>query len=200
MKLYSDGFSPNAIRVERFLNVKGRAIEVVPVNVPAGESRTPEFLAINPLGQIPVLVLDDGTVLSESVAICRYLESVFPTPPLFGTGAVGAAVVEMWQRRMEFRLFTPAVEVGHHGAPELAHAFDQIPAFAELNRRVVAETYVWLDRELKMRPYVAGDAVSIADITALCGVDVARFWKVPLPNSCAQAEAWADRVRTHLCR
>ena len=110
MKLYDGGKAPNPRRVRVFLKEKGIEVPLVPVDLGTMAHKSAEFTAINPLQRVPALVLDDGTIITESIAICRYFEALHPEPALFGKGAREAAVVEMWQRRMEFQLLT---QVGH---------------------------------------------------------------------------------------
>jgi glutathione S-transferase len=113
MKLYN-GLSPNGARVTTFLAEKGVDIPTVDISVLDGQTRTPEFRKINSLGQVPVLELDDGTILTESVAICRYLELIHPKPSLFGESRVEQAQIEMWNRRMERHIFDTVGNVGMH--------------------------------------------------------------------------------------
>jgi glutathione S-transferase len=111
MKLYDLAGSPNTRRTRIFIAEKSADIEIVPIDMAKGEHSTPEFLAKNSLGKLPVLELDDGTCLSESVAICRYLETVYLDPPLFGTDPIERAQVDMWERRMEIDILIPVMQV-----------------------------------------------------------------------------------------
>ncbi len=175
MKLYTHPGAPNPRRVHIYLVEKGIEIPFVRVDIRKRENRTPAFLArVNPMGGLPVLELDDGSFLAESIAICRYLEALHPEPALFGGSAKEQGVVEMWLRRIELNLMVPVGLVWIHGSP-LTRAVmkEQIPAVAEQNRRVVARTFSFLDAQLASREFLAGDTFSMADIVALCTLDFA---------------------------
>ena len=189
MELYVDKAAPNARRVLMFVAEKKLELRVIEINVAEQENRTPEFLAINPLGQVPVLKLADGLCISETMAICRYLDEISDSPSLFGQGAEQRAIVHMWSRRVEYGLFVPAVEYGHHTHPVFRERFDQIQKFADLNRHLIEDTYALLDSQLDKTRFIAGDKFSVADIVAYCGVELARLWDIP-----------ADRLLKALCR
>jgi glutathione S-transferase len=174
MKLYQSHFSPNSRRVRIYLAEKGLEIPFVEVDISKGQSRTPEYLKINPMGQVPALVLDDGTSIAESIAICRYFEALHPEPSLFGSTAKEIAVIEMWQRRIELNWFVPLTEYWLHSAPMYAHSIKQIPELAEQNSMAVRQFLVRLDCELADREYVAGNHYTIADIVALAAMDHAN--------------------------
>ena len=151
----------------------------IPVEMPKTRE---DLLACNPLGQIPVLMLDDGTALAESVSICRYLEELYPTPRLLGGSPREKAIIDMWQRRVEFRLFIPAVEYGHHTQRAFEGVFRQYPEWGESNRGVIESMFATLGNQLANRPFIAGVRFSIADITAYCGIETARFWGIDIPS------------------
>ena len=174
MILYDSTHAPNPRRVRIFLAEKGIEVPMRQVDLARRESRTEAFLAKNPLGAVPVLELDDGTCIAESVAICRYFEETQPAPPLFGTGARERALVEMWERRMESELFRNVAGTFQNTHEFFKGRIEQIPALGERCRRVARERLAWVDRELAGRPFVAGDRYTIADITALCAVDFGR--------------------------
>ncbi|TIN05143.1 MAG: glutathione S-transferase, partial [Mesorhizobium sp.] len=136
MKLYC-GIGPNSYRVRIFMAEKGVDVPRVDVDLTKGEHKTPQFLELNSLGQIPVLVLDDGTVITESIAICRYLEALHPTPALFGSDAVSQGKVEMWNRRAEIEIFGTIGSIALHSDPMFAERLVQFPAFAETQREAV---------------------------------------------------------------
>jgi glutathione S-transferase len=166
------------------------------VEIDLGEKQNfdPEFVALNPLARVPVLELDDGTCIAESVAICRYFEEEQPEPPLFGTGSVGRATVEMWNRRMEFEVVGNISFAFRHGHPYWKDRIEQVPDFADLCRRTIEERMVWLDGELKGREYIAGDAYTIADITAICGFDLGRVAKIRIPDNMSNLSRWYATV------
>ena len=196
MKLYDGGRAPNPRRVRIFLAEKGIEVERVPVDMGAMGHHAPEIAALNPLKRLPVLELDDGTAISETMAICRYFEEERPDPPLFGTGAVGKAIVEMWQRRMEMHLLLLVANVFRHSHPAMAEwEKPQLPAFAEANRPKVEDTLRWLDGELANREWIAGDAFSVADITAAVAVDFMKPARLSVPEDCANVSRWHAAAR-----
>jgi glutathione S-transferase len=183
MRLYDSKMAPNPRRVRIFLAEKGVQVPLVQVDLAKAESRQPAFRAKNPLGGVPVLELDDGTCIAESVAICRYFECLHPDPPLFGTDAKGQALVEMWQRRMEFELFQTITGVFRHTHAFFEGRIEQVPEYGAVCRRAAERALAWLDEELAGRPFVAGDRFTVADITALCGIDFGRVSGIkPAPD------------------
>jgi glutathione S-transferase len=200
MKLYNeDDPAPNPRRVRIFMNEKGLDIELVPTPLMKRAHKSPEHLARNPLGQVPVLELDDGSHLSESVSICRYLEELHPEPNLFGRDAKERAVVDMWIRRVEFRLMAPLGQVWVHTHPFTAAVATatmgrQFKDFGEANRKLVAGACRLFDRELQGRAYVAGDRYTMADIVAQATFDFARFVGVDIPEACKHVNDWHTRV------
>ena len=195
MKLYDNRHAPNPRRVRIFLAEKGIEVPTVQVDLTKREQKSEAMKRLNSLGSIPVLELDDGDGIAESVAICRYFEELHPEPPLFGRGAKGRAQVEMWNRRIELGLLMPVAQVWIHGSPYTAKLVKQIPAAAEFNREVVARFLAWLDRELEGRDFLAGDAYSVADITALCTLDFATgLVGIELDPALAQIARWHAAV------
>ncbi len=195
MRLYQ-GDGPNSYRVRIFLAEKGIEVPLVRVDFAKGEHRSPEFLKLNSLGQIPVLVLDDGTVITESVAICRYFEELHPTPALFGGDAVERAKVEMWNRRAEIEVFGTIGSVALHSDPFFKDRLVQFPAFAETQRQAVPKKWAWVDREMDDgRPFIAGDGFSIADISAAVAGWVGEFFGMPIPEGLRNVNRWNERVR-----
>ena len=197
MKLYDMTRAPNPRRVRIFLAEKGIEVDTVQVDVLAGENLTDAYLKINPRGLIPSLELDDGTCLTETVAICRYLEETHPDPPLMGASPLDKARVEMWQRVMEQDGLAAVGETYRNSAPNLAGrrmagtaGGDQIPEIAEQGRERVAEFLDMLDERLGASDYVAGDSFSIADITALCTVDFARAIHMAPADSHTNIKRW----------
>ena len=166
MKLYQYTLSPNSRRVRIFIAEKGVELPFIHVDITRGESHIPEYLKINPMGAVPVLELDDGSYIAESVAICRYFEALQPEPSLFGVAPLEIARIEMWQRRIELKWYMPATMFWLHSSPVNAARIKQIPEWAEQNREAVSKFLGWLDGEMAHREYVAGDKFSIADILA----------------------------------
>ncbi|MDX2166336.1 MAG: glutathione S-transferase [Deltaproteobacteria bacterium] len=194
MKLYDSQTAPNPRRVRVFLAEKGVSVPVEQVDIVSAENRQPAFRAKNPTGGVPVLELDDGTCIAESVAICRYFEELHPSPPLMGTDAKDRAVVEMWQRRMELELFNPITQVFRNGHPFFAGRIPQVPEWGEVSRKHAEASLAWLDRELAQREFVAGDRYSIADITALCGIDFGRVSKIRIAPELTNLTRWHAAV------
>ncbi len=203
MKLYDSKRAPNPRRVRIFMAEKGITCDNVQINIVKGENISSEFLAVNPRGVLPTLVLDDGTVIDESVAICRYLEETHPEPPLMGTDPVSKAHIESRQRHMEFDGLLGASEAFRNSFPGFASrglagnmgTVDAIPALADRGKRSVAKFYERLNADLGESSYVAGDAFSIADITALCVVDFAAgAARVAIPESCENLTRWHEAV------
>ena len=196
MKLYDAGPAPNPRRVRIFLAEKGITLPLVPVDLAKGEHLGQDFTALNPFQRTPVLELDDGTVITESIAICRYFEELQPDPPLFGTGALGRALVEMWQRRLELELFLAVAAVFRHTHPAMAQAeVPQVPAWAEANRPRVEAALRLLDGHLADKPFMCGDAFTVADITGLVSVDFMRWARLAVPEGLVHLQAWIERVK-----
>ena len=197
MLLYDAPLAPNPRRVRIFIAEKGLKIATRTVDLMALEHKQPDFARVNPLAAVPALELDDGAVLTESVAICRYLESLAPQPPLFGETPREQAFVEMWQRRMEFSLFLPVALAFRHSHPRLAALENpQFPDFAEAQRPRAVEAMRFLDRELAGRAFVAGDRFTIADITAYVALELTRLARVEIPADLPHLARWRAGTAT----
>lgn len=194
MKIYDSKTAPNPRRVRIFLAEKGIEVPYVEVDIAQRENSTPEFLELNPLGRLPVLQLDDGTTLAESVAICRYFEGIQPQPNLMGEGARESAEIEMWQRRMEFELFLPISMTFRHTHAFFRGRYPQVPEWGEECRKHAEHTMRWLDRELGRREFIAGARYTIADITALCALDFGRVSKIRIAEDKANLTRWYAAV------
>jgi glutathione S-transferase len=175
MKLYTYPGAPNPRRVHIYLAEKGLTVPFERVDIMTRANRTPEFLAnVNPLGGIPVLALDDGTHIAESVAICRYFEALHPEPSLFGRTPAEIGRIDMWNRRVEMTFMQPVGLAWIHGSPlTKAVVKHQIAEMAEQARGLVRSSFAFLDGELAKRAFIAGDAYSMADILALTTFDFA---------------------------
>ena len=196
MKLYDGGRAPNPRRVRIFLAEKGFSVPRVPVDMGAMEHRGGEVSARNPLRRLPVLELDDGTVLCESVAICRYFEELQPEPALFGRGALGKAQVEMWQRRVELNLFMPVSQAFRHIHPAMKEwEVPQVPEWGEANKPKALDFLVLLDAELAQRQFAAGDEFSIADITGLVAIDFMKPARITIPDELTNVIRWHNALR-----
>jgi len=195
MKLYDFGRAPNPRRVRIFLAEKGIKVPSEQVDLGQLQQRSEAYRAINPMQRVPALMLDDGTVIAESIAICRYFEGVQPEPVLFGRGALAAALVEMWNRRAEIHLLLPASSVFQHLHPAMKQMVNpQVAEWGEANKPRVVDFLKFLDGELKGRPYVAGADYTVADITALVAVDFMRVSKMTVPDDLINVRRWHEAV------
>jgi glutathione S-transferase len=191
MKLYDSGRAPNPRRTRIFLAEKGISVPSEQVDMMAMQHKTPEYAAINPLQRMPALVLDDGTVITESIAICRYFEALQPEPSLFGVGAKEIALIEMWNRRCELNFMANVANVFRHLHPAMKELeVPQVAEWGEANKPRVIWFLELLDRELAERPFVAGDRFSVADITALVAYDFMKPSKLAVPENLNNLRRW----------
>lgn len=191
MKLYDGGRAPNPRRVRVYLAEKGIKIPTEQVDLGAMAQKSAAYTAVNPLQRVPALVLDDGTIITESIAICRYFEMQHPQPALFGRDAKDAAMVEMWQRRMELNLLFPISHIFRNSHPAMAQMeVPQVPAWAEANKPRVIEFLQLLDGELGKRRYIAGESFTVADITGLVALDFMKPAKLSVPDNLANVKRW----------
>ncbi len=201
MKLYEFAAAPNPRRVRIFVAEKGMTLDTEQVNIRAGEQFSDDFRALNPYCTVPALVLDDGTCISESFAICRYLEALKPEPPLMGTDARDQGLVEMWHRRVEIHglmaiadaLRNTAERFQNHAVPS-TKSYAQIPELAERGMSRISDFFEMLDERLADSAHVAGEAYSIADILALVSVDFAAVVKMTPPDNLGALKAWHEKV------
>ena len=193
MKLYDMQMAPNPRRVRVFLAEKGiDNVELVPVDISKREHKSDGYMAgVNRMGQVPTLELDDGSHISESMAICRYFEEIQPDPPLFGRDAKEKAEVEMWSRRAELNIMTCVAAGFRHTSDFFKGLEDQVPAWGELNKGKAPERFTWLDGVLADREFVAGANYSVADITSLIAVDFARVVGLKVTDE------WPNLARWH---
>ncbi len=195
MKIIETAVAPNPRRVRMFLAEKGISVPTEEVDLMAGDLKTVAFTRLNPLQRVPVLILDDGTAISETVAICRYFEEIAPAPPLMGRDPRDKAIVEMWNRRVEHGLFQAIAAVFRHLNPKMAHLeVPQVPAWGEANREKVMEHLAILDGQLAENSCVAGDAFSIADITAYIAVGFMKPAKLTVPPEMSNVLRWFAEV------
>ncbi len=194
MKLYDTTIAPNPRRVRIFLAEKGIEVPTVQVDIGKRENQEPAFLAKNPMGGVPILELDDGTIIAESVAICRYFEELNPEPPLMGIDSTDRAVVEMWQRRMELEVALPVMMTFRNTHDYLKGRIVQVPEYGEVSRKHALTRFEWLDRELDDREFVAGDRYTIADITLLIGIDFGRVSNIRIDSEHKNLTRWYGEV------
>jgi glutathione S-transferase len=191
MKLYEAARAPSPRRVRIFLAEKGISLPTQQVDLGALEQFSDAYAAVNPFRQVPVLELDDGTRITESVAICRYLDELHPAPPLFGTTALERAKVEMWTRRLDLLLYTPIAQVFRHTSPGMAEREKpQIAEWAEVNRGRVADDLRVIDGELGDQPFITGERFSIADISGLMALDFLRAARLTVPEELTRVRRW----------
>jgi glutathione S-transferase len=195
MQLYDGGRAPSPRRVRIFLAEKGINVPIVPVDLGKLEQKDPEFLKVNPMARVPALVLDDGTVISETMAISRYFEMLHPEPNLLGRDALEAAKIEMWNRRIEHGLYTYVQAVFRHTHPAMADMEKpQISAWAEANKPRVFEFLEVFDFELAHRRFAALDRFTVADITGLVSVDFMKPAKLAIPDSMRNVRRWHEEI------
>jgi glutathione S-transferase len=195
MKLYDGGRAPSPRRVRIFLAEKDIDVPKVPVDLAKLEQKSESFRALNPLQRVPVLVLDDGTVIAETMAICRYFEALHPEPNLFGRDAIEIAKVEMWNRRIELGLYSAVQAIFRHGHPAMAKMqVPQVAQWAEINKPRVAEFLEILNDALAGRKFVAGDRFSVADITGLVAIDFMKPAKLELSEPYQHVRRWHAEI------
>jgi glutathione S-transferase len=195
MKILQTRTAPNPRRVRIFLAEKGIEVPYEELDLVKGELKTPEFTQLNWFQRVPVLVLDDGTAIAETIAICRYFEETQPEPALFGKGALGRATVEMWNRRMELGLLLSVAQAFRHLHPAMAQLeVPQVAAWGEANKPKAMDIIGFMDGELASRRFIAGDEYSVADITALVAVDFMKPARIQRPADLANLERWYQEV------
>ena len=194
MKIYDFTQAPNPRRVRVFLAEKGLTVPFEQINIGTADNRKPEFLKINPMGTLPVLELDDGTRIAESVAICRYFEETKPEPPLMGVDAKDKAVVEMWNRRMELNLFGPVARTFQNTSDFFKGRFKQFPEYGAAQHETANLQLQWLDQQIGSKPFIAGDRFTIADITAEVAVDFGAFADIKPDPALKNLARWHQAV------
>jgi glutathione S-transferase len=196
MKVYDAAIAPNPRRVRWVMAEKGITdVEVVPVSIPEGEHKRADYLAKAGLPNLPMLEMDDGTTITESIAICRYLESGYPEPNLFGRDAKETAVIEMWTRRAEMLVATPfmlGVRLSHPGFAALERPAPEVAAWNQQNGLAALKV---LDRRLGESEWLACDRLTIADIVAFIGIDFARIVRLRPPEDLVNVGRWTAAMR-----
>ncbi|MBL4621333.1 MAG: glutathione S-transferase family protein [Immundisolibacteraceae bacterium] len=196
MKLYDHPGFPNPRRVRIFLAEKGIQVPTETIDVPAGEHQRPAYLKKNPSGLIPALETDSGEVIAESASICRYLEEVHPQPALMGETALQKASIDMWHRRIENQLFNPLGSYFHHSTDGLGDNRYRNAAWGNHNRDQALKELKSLDLLLAQKPFISGDQFSVADITALCAVDLGVALGLFNVEDFQYLHEWHSRVST----
>lgn len=196
MKLYDSRRAPNPRRVRWFLVEKGiEDLDIVQVDLLAGEHKTAEYRAEVGMSNVPALILDDGTALTESLAICRYLESLYPKPNLFGRDAREIAIIEMWTRRAELMAAMPLMQAVRHGHPALAVLETQVPEVAANNRQMAERSLAMFDKRLGESEWIAADRITMADGVLYSGIEFSRMVRFEVPEALANVTRWLAAMR-----
>ena len=205
MKLYTFDSAPSALRLSAFIKYKGIEIPTEQVDLMTDEQMSEEYCAINPLCTIPALVLDDGTLLTEVIAICDYLESLNPDRPLLGTNASERAQVINWMHKISHNFILPSAEIlrnsgDHFHNRALPGPLDlqQIPALIERGHRRIDDFLRQLNQSLESRDYLVGNKLTQADIDGTTGIGFQRWVKREIPDDCKHVIAWNNRVKNAL--
>lgn len=196
MKIYEMKRAPNPRRVRMFMAEKGilDKAEFVELDLSQGENLTSEFAEKNPMKKVPVLELDEGTCISETMAICRYFEEVYPEHPLLGRDALEKAKVEQWLRWLEFFFFMPTGMCFQHTSGVFKDRMNPIPEWGEECRKGVEKFLHFLDKQLEGREYIVNDTFTAADINALCTIDFNKVNKIGIQPDQKNLQAWYDRI------
>ncbi len=188
----SAGMHPRRVRI--FMAEKGLSIERREVDAAGGANAMPDFLRLNPLGKLPVLELDDGSAIAESLAICRYLEALYPQPPLMGKTPQASAQTEMWTLRMDHELSQPIALAFVHTSDFYRGRVEQVPEVASWARGCALQTMAWLDGELAGRSHIVGDEYTLADIVAQCACVLGKAVGLRIPLEMAHLSRWFAQV------
>ncbi|HXQ16255.1 MAG TPA: glutathione S-transferase [Caulobacteraceae bacterium] len=196
MQLYDSRLAPNPRRVRWFMVEKGiDDIEIVDLDIRAGVHKSPEYVARAGIAQLPSLTLEDGTTITESLAICRYLEALHPGPNMFGRDSKETAVIEMWTRRAEHLAAVPLMLAVRHGHPALAALETQVPEVAANNRQQADRSLALFDRRLAESEWLGADRVTIADGVLYIGMEFARLVRFAVPEELTNLTRWQTAMR-----
>lgn len=188
----SAGMHPRRVRI--FMAEKGLSFERREVDAAGGANALADFLRLNPLGKLPVLELDDGSAIAESLAICRYLESIHPQPALLGRNPKASAHIEMWTLRMDHELSQPIALTFVHNSEFYRGRVEQVPEVASWARARALQTMNWLDGELAVRSHIAGDDYTLADIVAQCACVLGKAVGLRIPPELSNLSRWFAQV------
>lgn len=204
MQLYDAAWAPSPRRVRIFLAEKGIELPRHTLDLRDGEHLREAYLKVNPRGQVPALVLEDGEILCESAAICRYLEALYPAVPMFGDDALSIGRIESWTRRIEGDGYAAAVMALREATPIFAErplagkwpTMPQVPELALRAQLMWREFMAAMDERLAEREWIAGGGYSFADITALVTLDFARAGKLTVPDGARHVTRWYETAST----
>jgi glutathione S-transferase len=188
----SAGMHPRRVRI--FMAEKGLSIERREVDAAGGANAMPDFLRLNPLGKLPVLELDDGSAIAESLAICRYLEALHPNPPLMGRTPQASAYTEMWTLRMDHELSQPIALAFVHSSDFYCGRVEQVPEVASWARNRALQSMAWLDGELAERSHIVGDDYTLTDIVAQCACVLGKAVGLRIPPEMTHLSRWFTQV------
>ena len=205
MHLYTYDSAPNPRRLGLFLAYKGLELPTTQIDMRVNAHREDAFLAINPLGTLPSLQTDENVMLTEVIAICDYLEALYPEKPLMGRTPLERALVLSWDHRIFTSLMEAFAEMLRNRSPAFENRalpgpidIEQIPELEQRGRKRFRGSLALFDEELGERPFLCGDQVSFADIDLLVSIETARWVKEELPESCTRLHAWLERTRASL--
>ncbi len=196
MILHEFAPAPNPRRVRIFLNEKGIDIATEQIDIMKGEHKKDDYKKMSPLSQVPTLELDDGTYITESIAICRYFEALHPEPNLLGKDPKEIAIVEMWQRRIELLLMMGIANTYRHGHPAMAALENQVKEWSEASRPRVIKMLHWFDKQMENKEYICLDRYTIADISALVCFDFAKWPQIDIPDDCKNLKSYYKRLNS----
>ncbi len=196
MILYEFAPAPNPRRVRIFLSEKGIDIETRQIDLMKGEHKKDDYKKMSPLSQVPTLELDDGTYITESIAICHYFEALQPEPNLLGNDPKEIAIIEMWQRRIELLLMLGIANTYRHGHPAMAALEDQVKEWSEASRPRVVKMLHWFDKQMEGKEYMCLDRYTIADISALVCFDFAKWPQIDIPDDCKNLKDYYERLNS----
>ena len=194
MKIYEMRVAPNPRRVRMYLHEKNIQMEYVELDLQSGDNLSRSFREKNPMAKVPVLELDDGTFISETMSICRYFEATYPDNPLLGSSPLEIAQIDMWQRRMEWYFLLPTGFCFQHGSDYFADRMTPIKEWGEECRKSTQKFFSFLDKHLSTTEFIAGDAFSVADITALCTIDFNKINQLAISQEQVHLQRWYDQV------
>ncbi len=195
MKMYNSPAGSNPKKVRMYCAEKGIDLDLAHVRFGTDEHRSDDFNStVNSLARLPVLELDDGTMITESVAICRYLEELHPEPPLFGSTPLERAQIEMWSRRMELEVTVHISNILRHTSPFFATTVVQVPEFADASRKTALQRFEWLNNELGDRTYLLGDRLTFADINGFSGLVMMGQVELEIDPKLTNLTRWYDNL------
>jgi glutathione S-transferase len=205
MHLFTYSSAPNPRRLDLFLAYKHIELPTKQIDMRAQEHRAESFLEINPHGTLPALSTTEGVLLTEVIGICDYLEALHPERPLMGRGPLERALVLSWDHRIFVTIFEAFAEMLRNGTPAFENRalpgpidIEQIPALVERGRKRYRAGLRLIDAELDERPFLCGDAISLADIDLLVGIETGSWVKEKLPEDCHRLAQWLERCRAEL--